>query len=196
MWQHWSYCQQWLTPHNWLLPKLDMWLFHTHAQLSQWQCYHSGWSNFWPEHLFRLDWLRTLPFKIYIFFSFEKTFSIYIPSMHHIFLSVQALTTKVNPSPLSATIHTLVTLTMHTAQYGVTKTVVDLGFWKGWFHCARDRYTWRSTLKCAKCTHYRGLGASPTCKFLISDLLISFLVLFRREIAGVGRPTAKSSHCI
>ena len=42
-----------------------------------------------------------------------------------------------------------------------------------------DRYTWRSVIKHAKHTRLRGVGACPPPrKFLISDLLRSFLVPF------------------
>ena len=39
-------------------------------------------------------------------------------------------------------------------------------------------------------------GMPPPGTFLISDLLRSFLVPFWGEIARVGRPTAKSNHCV
>ena len=39
-------------------------------------------------------------------------------------------------------------------------------------------------------------GHAPQENFLISDFLRSFLVPFWGEIARVGQPTAKSSHCV
>ena len=47
-------------------------------------------------------------------YSFQITFSICMPTTHHIFISVRALTPKLNPSALAAIISRLVTLTMPT----------------------------------------------------------------------------------
>ena len=47
-------------------------------------------------------------------YSFQTTFSICMPTMHHIFISVRALTPKLNPSALAAIISRLVTLTTPT----------------------------------------------------------------------------------
>ena len=57
-------------------------------------------------------WLvKPLTPKLY---SFQTTFSICMPTTHHIFISVQALTPKLNPSALAAIISRLVTLTTPT----------------------------------------------------------------------------------
>ena len=66
--------------------------------------------------------------------------------------------------------------------------VADLGFWKGGFQCARD---WSHKAREARALGgvARG-GHVPPGKFLISDLLISLLVPFWSETAGVGRLTA------
>ena len=66
--------------------------------------------------------------------------------------------------------------------------MVDLGFWKGGF---------QYVLECAGSVPARGVwGHAPPGKFLISDLLRSFLVPTWGEIARVGWPTAKCSHCV
>ena len=47
-------------------------------------------------------------------YSFQTTFNMCMPTMHHIFISVWALTSKLNPSALAAIMSRLVTLTTPT----------------------------------------------------------------------------------
>ena len=47
-------------------------------------------------------------------YSFQTTFSICMPTPHHIFISVRTLTPKLNPNALAAIISRLITLTTPT----------------------------------------------------------------------------------
>ena len=58
-----------------------------------------------------LNLINPLTPKLY---SFQTTFSICMPTTHHIFISVRALTPKLSPSALAAIISRLVTLTTPT----------------------------------------------------------------------------------
>ena len=60
------------------------------------------------------------------FFSLETSFSLYMPLMHRISISVQALTPKLNLSPLPALTSRLVTLTTPT-HYRARNIVSTLG---------------------------------------------------------------------
>ena len=66
--------------------------------------------------------------------------------------------------------------------------MADLGFWKGGFQCALGHYSYLvERNKAREVRLLRGCGGMPPPgKFLISDLLRSFLVPFWGEIARVG----------
>ena len=59
-----------------------------------------------------------------------------------------------------------------------------------------DCSTWQSVIKCVKHAAKGVWGHASPGNILISDLLRLFPVLFWDEIAGVGWPTTKSSHCV
>ena len=72
--------------------------------------------------------------------------------------------------------------------------VADLGFSKGGFQRASD---WSHIAREARALGGCGMwGHVPQENFLISGLLRSLLVPFWGETPRVGRPTAKSSHCV